>query len=416
MSRSRKLALPKVLDAPLAIAALATVAYYLLITQDSLKHTLLYRYTAEHIVEYVVVSFFMWGLADIAFRVLNFPREMLALRQDLLPRPSGREPVSNAAALLALVQRKPQWVRESRLGQRMRQALIHVQQSGSADDFVDYLRNLADQDYERTQSNYGVTRFLCWVTPMFGFLGTVIHFGTALGGEAGSDIGEKLPTVVAEMGTAFNTTTVALIAATTMMFCLFLGERTERAIISSVDARAERDLANRFEVLPANMAPFMSALGAANRATIETVESAVGRQLELLANALQTWQSQQSRVWVEALEKLEARFEANDQQREQRSLRLLQALEQQASEQRVVSQSSGQQLADLTGEMGRLVEQLTGIFAGKGELVKLQASLADNLKLLHDTQQLDQALHGLTAAIHLMTARGGTAAESRRAA
>ena len=60
---------------------------------------------------------------------------------------------------------------------------------------------------------------------MLGFLGTVVHFGTALGGHTAGDIGDKLPTVVAEMGTAFNTTTVALVAATSMMFCLFLCER-----------------------------------------------------------------------------------------------------------------------------------------------------------------------------------------------
>src|SRR5262245_32645140 len=133
MVRSRTFSLPKLLDAPLAIAVLATVAYYLLITQDSLKHTLLYQYTAEHIVEYVVVSFFMWGLADIAFRVLTFPREILAVRQELLPRRTGREPVANAAALLALLQRKPQWLRESRMGQRFRQALAYVHEAGSAD-------------------------------------------------------------------------------------------------------------------------------------------------------------------------------------------------------------------------------------------------------------------------------------------
>ncbi len=31
--------------------------------------------------------------------------------------------------------------------------------------------------------------------------------------------------------------------------------------------------------------------------------------------------------------------------------------------------------------------------------------LSDNLRVLRETQQIDEALHGLTAAIHLMTAR-----------
>ena len=74
-------------------------------------------------------------------------------------------------------------------------------------------------------------------------------------------------------------------------------------------------------------------------------------------------------------------------------------------------------MSALTAELAKLVQELGGVFAGKGELVKLQASLADNLQLLNNTQQIDQALHGLTAAIHLLTARGqsGGAVERRAA-
>ena len=42
---------------------------------------------------------------------------------------------------------------------------------------------------------------------------------------------------------------------------------------------------------------------------------------------------------------------------------------------------------------------------GEGELVKLQAVLNQNLHGIRETQQIDQALHGLSAAIHLLTAR-----------
>jgi hypothetical protein len=207
------------------------------------------------------------------------------------------------------------------------------------------------------------------------------------------------------MGTAFNTTTVALVAATTMMFCLFLCERAERAVIGTVDSRTERELLNRFEVVAANLTPFLSALGAANQATLKTVEDAVQQQMELLADALQTWQQQQTKVWVEALEKLEQRFEANDAQREQRSLTLLEAIEGHRGDQRQQAQAVGEQMSLLTEELAKLAQELGSVFQGNGELVKLQSSLAENLRLLNHTQQFDEALHGLTAAIHLLTAR-----------
>ena len=186
--------------------------------------------------------------------------------------------------------------------------------AGSTDDFSDYLRFLADQDEQRTYANYGLVRFITWVTPMLGFLGTVIHFGTALGGHTAGDIGEKLPTVVAEMGTAFNTTTVALIAATSMMFCLFLTERAEKEIVRAVDRRVDGELLHRFESSDASLTPFLDALATASRANQQAMDTSVQRQQEVWAKQ-QQWQSQ---LWVEALEKLQERFESNDADREQR--------------------------------------------------------------------------------------------------
>jgi hypothetical protein len=412
MALSRKTALPKILDIPLAVAAALTGGFYWVIWQESMRGTLLHRYTTEHSVEYIIVAFFIWGLCDALFRVLTFPRETLALRQAWLPVSKGREPISAAATCYALLQRKPRWLQESRLGKRLAAALAHLQERGSADGFPDFLHSLSDQDHNETQTNFGLIRFICWVTPMFGFLGTVVHFGTALSGQSAGEIGDKLPTVVAEMGTAFNTTTVALTAATTMMFCLFLCERTETGIISVVDRRVESELLNRFEVADASLTPFLMALEAANAATLRALDATVERQMETWAGAIQaierqatTQQQWQAQVWVESLEKLEQRFETNDAGREIRLTRVLESMEAQRAEHRGQTQSATQQLADVKENLSRLVAELAAVGHGEGELLRLQSSLADNLRLLRETAQIDEALHGLTAAIHLLTAR-----------
>ncbi len=412
MSVARKSAWPKALDLPALLAAALTVGFYLLITQDALKDTLIYRYTTEHAVEYVIVGFFIWGIVDTVFRALTFPREMLAVRQVWLPSKTGREPVTHAAVLFAHLQKKPRWLRESRMGQRLSTALAHLKDQGSAEGFADYLRQLAEQDDDKTHTNYGLIRFICWVTPMLGFLGTVVHFGTALGGHSAGDIGEKLPTVVAEMGTAFNTTTVALVAATSMMFGLFLCERTERGILHTIDRRLERELLHRFEVADANMTPFLAALHATSEANLQAMDTTIERQLAIWSQALQGLQAQaeqrqqsQTALWEQALVKLEDRFESGEAEREKRVMRLLEATEVQRQENRSQVQKSVDQVASLQADFARLVEGLSGIVQGKGEIVKLQAVLSDNLRVLRETQQIDQALHGLTAAIHLLTAR-----------
>ena len=73
------------------------------------------------------------------------------------------------------------------------------------------------------------------------------------------------------------------------------------------------------------------------------------------------------------------------------------------------------QLTDVKAGLARVATELGGLVHGETELVRLQSTLADNLRLLRETQQIDQALHGLTAAIHLLTARNQPAKESRAA-
>lgn len=410
------------IDMPFAIAAAVMAGFYWLVNQPPLNHTLLHRYTTEHYVEYVIVGFFIWGITDIVFRALTFPRENAALKHDWFPARHGREPIAATARLLAIIADKPEWLRNSRIGQRLTQALLYLQEKGSADELALYLRQLGDQDDDRTHANFGLIRFIAWVTPVLGFLGTVVHFGTALGGLSVDQIADRLPAVVSEMGTAFNTTCVALIAAISMMFALFLGERSERAILHQVDRRTEDELLNRFEITDASLTPFLSALEVAGRATLQTMESAVARQLELWSTAFndvhghtEETHRRQAEVWAVTMKTLQERYEAAEQDREQRFRKILEAVDVRQEEVRQSTHATVAQAAALRDEFHKLVDSLNTLAKGEGKLVETQRSLSENLRLLKETSQIDEALHGLTAAIHLLTARHGGPRENRAA-
>jgi len=412
MPSAKKLSFGRMLDLPLLVGASLTIAFYAFVHQPAMHDTLLHRYTTHHVVEYIIVGFFIWGLCDVLMRVLSFPKQSLAMRQDWLPPRKGREPVSNAALLYAHLQKKPAWLLETRLGHRLTDALSYLKDRGSAGELADYLRSLAEIDDERTHNNYGLVRFICWVTPVLGFFGTVLHFGSALGGLSVDEIGDRLPTVVGEMGTAFNTTTVALAAATTMMFSLFLCEKTEREMVRSIDRRTERELLNRFETADASMAPFLNAVESASHTMLRTMDETVERQLGIWSSAFHDLQRQAeerhqllTQLWQQTMESLHARFETNDNERERKLLRLLEAMDAQRAEHRTEVRATVEQVTRLQTDLTELAAAITELVHGKGELVKLEASLADNLRLLRETGQIDQALHGLTAAIHLITAR-----------
>jgi biopolymer transport protein ExbB/TolQ len=408
----QKRALPDWVDLPMAVAALLTVAFYVIVNRQFPPGSIIHRYTTEHVVEYVVVTFFIWGIVDVLFKLCGFPLELLALRQPSLSQRNGKELVSKSKILFAQLHSRPKWFLDSRYGQRLLKALGYLQEKESADGFHDYLRYLASQDEEKTHGNYGLVRFICWVAPVLGILGTVIHFGSAFGGLSVDEIGDNLTKVVGEIGTAFNTTTVALAAAITMMFSLFMCERIECGIIHSISRRIDLELLNRFEVVDESITPFLQAVQAGNQATLKALDGHLEKQLQIWSTAFQRLQQEgekrlqsHAQVWEQSLAKVHTLFEHSDSQREQKLLKLLGDLQQQRNEQRSQGQGMVNQMAGLQTHFAQLVEALSNLNRGEGELVKLQQTLAQNLHGLRETGQLDQALHGLTAAIHLLTAR-----------
>ena len=49
----------------------ATAGFYALVFFTPLRDTMLYRYTTEHAVEYVIVALFCWGLMDVLLKVAS---------------------------------------------------------------------------------------------------------------------------------------------------------------------------------------------------------------------------------------------------------------------------------------------------------------------------------------------------------
>ncbi|HEY2760522.1 MAG TPA: MotA/TolQ/ExbB proton channel family protein [Pirellulales bacterium] len=412
MMSPRKRKLPQWVDLPMAVAAVLTVLFYVVVNLPAFNGSIIHRYTTEHVVEYVVVTFFIWGLVDVIFKACGFPLELMALRQPGLPQRLARESIDAVGALEADLQSRPAWFLDSRLGHRLIEAINYLMQKESAEGFEEHLRYLAQQDEERTYMNYGLVRFICWVAPVLGILGTVIHFASAFVGMAPDQVTDNLQKIMGEIGTAFSTTTVALAAAITMMFSLFMCEKTEKGIVHAINRRVEKDLLSRFEVVDESLTPFLNAVSAGNKATLSAMDGTLERQLKIWSSALGHLQQDgqkrletHAQLWEQSLVRIHDRFQQSDAQRDQKLLKLLGDLQSQRQEQTVSTEKIVNQVASLEKHFSQLADTLSGLVHGEGELVKLQTVLNQNLHGIRETQQLDQALHGLSAAIHLLTAR-----------
>ncbi len=400
------------MDMSFLLGVAATGLFYTLVFFTPLHDTLLYRYTTEHAVEYVIVALFCWGLMDVLLKVIAFPNESLALRFDWLPQRHGREPISNAQELLDRVRSQPLWMQDTKVGKRLIAALGFVTEKGSAEDYREHLQYLADLDEEYSHSSYSLVRFVSGVSPVLGFLGTVIHFGTALSGISFDDLVDRLPGVVSEMGSAFNTTTCALAAAMTMMFSLFVCERYDRRLVHAIDRLIERELLNRFEIKDPSILPFLSVVQSANQEALTAIDSTLkgqveiwGRTLDALFQRFDQRQQQELHAWQETLSLLQQRHESYDANLAERLHQSLIMVDDKQEQHLSVIQSAVERAVAVRNDFAGLAKSLEAIARGEGKLAETQAVLSDNLRVLRETQQIDEALHGLTAAIHLMTAR-----------
>lgn len=400
------------LDLSFVLGAVATVIFYGIVLQPSMHDTLLARYATEHPVDYVIVSLFFWGIADILLKSFAFPSESMALRETWLPSRSGREPAARAHELLKSIQAKPRWLVESKIGQRIAQALGYVIENGAAEDYRDHLLYLSGRGEDVTHARYSLVRFIIGITPVLGFLGTVVHFGTALSGISFDEMADRLPIVVSEMGEAFNTTTVALATAMTMMFALFLCERIERGVDNFIDRFAERELLNRFEAKHPNLTPFLTMLQSANDDALRGMGLTLDRQVAVWTQSMESLfqrfddrQQHETAAWTKALDILQQRHEALETKSDNRLVNLLSQIEARQNLHLVNIEKTLQTVSLLRDDFKEIGRTLHSISHSEGNLVHLQQSLADNLRVLHETSQIDDALHGLTAAIHLLTTR-----------
>ncbi len=140
--------------------------------------------------------------------------------------------------------------RRSLLARRTLRLLTVWQQTGSAQK----VQQLADEEVEAFDlamaSSYSLPKILIWALPVLGFIGTVVGLGEAVGGfesflDKADDVEllkQGLAQVTSGLGSAFDTTYLALMVAVLTMLPLSILERFESRILTDHDIRIRRNI------------------------------------------------------------------------------------------------------------------------------------------------------------------------------
>ena len=271
---------------PILWGAALSLGFFGLIHMGVITNALVIRYLAGHWVEYVEVAMFFVGLAALAIKGV----EVRSQRRDvggewLEPIPEGGQNPADAqtlAASLAEADGKGDSEQSSYLVRRLREAIDLVVRTGSADTLEDHLKYLADLDAARAAQSYGLVRFVIWAIPIMGFLGTVIGITDAIACLSPSQL-DNMTGVVSGLGTAFDTTAIALGLSMVLMLMQFIVDRSEQGLLGEVDEAAWSALAGRFQSLAGD--------GGATMAVARLAETVSRSSNQLLEAQTHSWRA-----------------------------------------------------------------------------------------------------------------------------
>jgi hypothetical protein len=206
------------------------------------------------------------------------------------------------------------------------------------------------------------------------------------------------------------------------MFLTFLVERREQALMEEVDGLVDRQLAHRFQSDTAAGGPVVEVVQQSTAALAQAVEGLVARQAELWAGVLAEPERRAAETYTrlsehvaaglrrameETLRTHEQRLAALEHQSVQGMTQLAQQLAGLAVAVRDTGREQQQALVRVAEGIAAQAGVLGKIQADEANLVHLQAVLHQNLAALASASSFEEAVHSLTAAVHLLTTRVG---------
>jgi biopolymer transport protein ExbB/TolQ len=129
-------------------------------------------------------------------------------------------------------------------------AILQFQSSSSVEQAAGVMNQQLELMSHRLDLRYGLVRFIAWVVPTLGFIGTVFSLGASL-----SDAGDKskvfdIHDVASTLGVGFDCTMVALVESAILVFILHLVQEREESALNNAGDYTLRNLINRLYATP----------------------------------------------------------------------------------------------------------------------------------------------------------------------
>jgi biopolymer transport protein ExbB/TolQ len=123
-------------------------------------------------------------------------------------------------------------------------SILQFQSGRSIDQTVAVMNSNLELIQHRIDLSYSLIRYIAWLVPTLGFIGTTIGIGSALASVPSSgDI--NMPELAAQLSVGFDCTMVALAESAILVFCLHIVQENEELGLNLAGTYTLRNLINR---------------------------------------------------------------------------------------------------------------------------------------------------------------------------
>jgi biopolymer transport protein ExbB/TolQ len=184
----------------------------------------------------------LWALAIIAEKVVRLRAERRLLERSLVPLAEGMRILpADVRDHTRELQGLPPGERDALLPRSLLSALHRFGATGSVADASASAHDVCDGEADRLDSELSLLRYIAWAIPAIGFIGTVRGIGDALA-QAHRAMQGDLSGVTQGLGTAFNSTLVALLLSLVLMFLLHHLQTEQERLVRDAESYLDERL------------------------------------------------------------------------------------------------------------------------------------------------------------------------------
>jgi len=200
-------------------------------------------------IQNVMWIFFWLGFGELIYRVMIASSYNHSLAQRYLPEDEVTMlTTKDTRELYQKVNKRVEIVGD--LPSLLKRLILHFQANHSIAQTHEMLNSQIDIKYNTMDTQYSMIRYITWVIPTFGFIGTVVGISASLAYAGGNDpqAGAFLQEITSRLGVAFDTTLIALAMSTVLVFTMHIVQSFEEQTLIKLEEYILDNFINRLYI------------------------------------------------------------------------------------------------------------------------------------------------------------------------